>query len=47
MFEVVEFPESELEYWSLFFSIDENDDKPIVPKLTLTERKAKFKGMFK
>lgn len=30
MFEIKAFPESELEYWSIYFSIDDNQDDPIV-----------------
>jgi hypothetical protein len=28
VFEVMSWPDSELEYWAAFFSIDDNGDKP-------------------
>ena len=34
VFEVLEWPSSELEYWSIFFSINDNKDKPIIEKIT-------------
>lgn len=50
VFEVMSWPESELEYWSLFFSITEKD-KPIFEKkkpeeISVTESKAQFKSLF-
>ncbi len=50
VFEVMRWPESELEYWSLFFSI-KHTDKPIVTKrkaeqFSVKESKAKFKMLF-
>jgi hypothetical protein len=30
VFEVMSWPDSELEYWSAFFSIDDNNDKPTI-----------------
>jgi hypothetical protein len=30
VFEIEEWPESELEWWAAFFSIDANKDKPII-----------------
>lgn len=32
VFEVMEWPNSELEFWAASFSIDQNKDKPIIPK---------------
>lgn len=32
VFEIMEWPSTELEYWAAFFSIDENNDKPIIQK---------------
>ena len=48
VFEVLEFPASELEYWSVFFSIDDNKDKPIIEEKTpetisIAESKARFR----
>jgi len=45
----MDYPETELEYWALFFSIDENKDKPILTpaKLTLAQTKDKIRGVFK
>ena len=40
------YPDSELEWWSLFFSIDANKDEPIPEKLTTAEAKAKLRGVF-
>ncbi len=34
MFEVEEWPSSELEHWSIFFSIDDNKDSPIMKQKT-------------
>lgn len=50
VFEVMEWPVSELEHWSIFFSIDDNKDKPIftvkTPEtISLTESKAKFREL--
>lgn len=50
VFEVMEWPASELEHWSIFFSIDDNKDKPtIVTKtpdtISLTESKSKFREL--
>ena len=49
VFEVMDYPETELEYQALFFSIDENKDKPILTpvKLTLAQTKDKIRGVFK
>lgn len=51
VFEVMSWPSSELEYWSIFFSIQDNKDKPIITKKTadeisVHESKAKFKSIF-
>jgi hypothetical protein len=32
----MQFPASELEYWSLYFSIDDNQDKPKVKQETVS-----------
>lgn len=50
VFEVMSWPESELEYWQLFYSITEKD-KPIIHKktaddITVRESKAQFKALF-
>lgn len=50
VFEVMSWPESELEYWQLFYSITEKD-KPIIHKKTaddisVRESKAQFKALF-
>ena len=50
VFEVMEWPASELEHWSIFFSIDDNKDKPIIvtktpDKISLTESKSKFREL--
>ena len=50
VFEVMEFPSSELEHWSIFFSIDDNKDKPIFTKktpetVTITESKESFREL--
>ena len=29
----MEYPLSELEYWAAFFSIDDNEDKPLLQKV--------------
>lgn len=34
VFEVEGWPSSELEHWSIFFSINDNKDKPIIVKHT-------------
>lgn len=34
VFEVMGWPSSELEHWSIFFSINDNKDKPIIEKKT-------------
>jgi hypothetical protein len=46
----MEWPASELEHWSIFFSIDDNKDKPIITvktpeTISLTESKAKFREL--
>lgn len=44
VFEVESWPSSELEHWSIFFSINDNKDKPIIVKKTaetITERESK------
>lgn len=50
MFEVMGWPASELEYWSIFFSIDDNKDKPIIVTKTpqtvsLVESKSRFREL--
>lgn len=50
VFEVMRWPESELEYWSLFLSIKPTD-KPIITKpkaehISVKESKSKFKMLF-
>ena len=50
VFEVMGWPASELEYWSLFFSIDDNKDKPIIVRktpqtVTLVESKSRFREL--
>jgi len=50
VFEVMRWPASELEHWSLFFSITDKD-KPIVTKKTaetisVVESKANFRKLF-
>ena len=50
VFEVMGWPASELEHWSLFFSIDDNKDKPIIvtktpETITLAESKVKFREL--
>lgn len=51
VFEVMSWPSSELEYWSIFFSIQDNKDKPIITtktadEISVYESKAKFKSIF-
>lgn len=51
VFEVMSWPDSELEHWSVFFSIT-NKDKPIITKrdpakVTINESKAAFKALFR
>lgn len=48
VFEVMGWPASELEYWSIFFSIDDNKDKPTIAKktretITVAESKRGFR----
>lgn len=50
VFEVMGWPASELEYWSLFFSIDDNKDKPIIvtktpTTISLVESKSRFREL--
>ena len=50
VFEVMRWPASELEYWSIFFSIDDNKDKPIITvktpeTISLAESKSKFREL--
>ena len=50
VFEVMGWPASELEHWSIFFSIDDNKDKPIITvktpeTITLDESKVKFREL--
>lgn len=50
VFEVMGWPASELEHWSLFFSIDDNKDKPIIVTKTpltvsLVESKSRFREL--
>ncbi|MNJ08720.1 hypothetical protein D3C77_28440 [compost metagenome] len=50
VFEVMGWPASELEYWSLFFSIDDNKDKPIIvtktpTTISLVESKSCFREL--
>lgn len=50
VFEVMSWPDSELEYWSVFFAITPKD-KPIITKRTaeqinVSESKAKFRQLF-
>jgi len=50
VFEVMRWPASELEHWSLFFSVTDKD-KPIITKKTATtisvmESKANFRRLF-
>ena len=46
LFEVLEFPASELEWWSCVFSIDANGDKPITAKPKGVDTPARFKAFF-
>ena len=51
VFEVMAWPADELEYWSIFFSIDDNKDKPIVTvrkaeHVSVEESKSRFKNLF-
>jgi len=45
----MQWPASELEYWSLYFSIDANEDKPAVNQESVTVEKSKagFKEIWK
>lgn len=47
-FEVMKFPASELEFWSLSFSIDDNPTLPdkTPDEISVAESKAKFKEMW-
>ena len=50
VFEVLEWPRSELEHWSIFFSINDNKDKAIIEKktaknITLSQSKSSFREM--
>ena len=50
VFEVLEWPRSELEHWSIFFSINDNKDKPIIEKktaknITISQSKSSFREM--
>ena len=50
VFEVMGWPASELEHWSIFFSIDDNKDKPITTTKTpqtvsLVESKSRFREL--
>jgi hypothetical protein len=50
VFEVMGWPASELEYWSLFFSIDDNKDRPVIVTKTpetvsLVESKSRFREL--
>jgi hypothetical protein len=50
VFEVMGWPASELEYWSLFFSIDDNKDNPIIvtktpATISLVESKSRFREL--
>ena len=49
VFEVMGWPASELEHWSIFFSIDDNKDKPIITKtpqtVSLVESKSRFREL--
>jgi hypothetical protein len=50
VFEVMRWPESELDYWSLFFNIKPTDKPIITTKQTedvsVVESKSKFKMLF-
>ena len=48
VFEVLGWPSSELEHWSIFFSINDNKDKAIIEKktaknITIRESKNSFR----
>ncbi len=50
VFEVMEWPSSELEHWSIFFSINDNKDKPIIETKTaetisMRESKSAFRDL--
>lgn len=50
VFEVMEWPSSELEHWSIFFSINDNKDKPIIERktaetITLRQSKQSFREL--
>ena len=50
VFEVMGWPASELEHWSIFFSIDDNKDKPIITvktpeTISLVESKSRFREL--
>ena len=50
VFEVMGWPASELEHWSIFFSIDDNKDKPITitntpQTVSLVESKSRFREL--
>ena len=50
VFEVLEWPRSALEHWSIFFSINDNKDKAIIEKktaktITLSQSKNSFREM--
>lgn len=50
VFEVMQWPASELDYWSVFYNIKPTD-KPIITKrvaedMSVTESKASFKRLF-
>jgi len=51
VFEVMSWPSDELEYWSIFFSIDDNKDKPIIvqrkaDEISVVESRNQFKQIF-
>jgi len=48
VFEVMAYPEDELLHWQVFFSIDDNKDKPIItiPKQSTKESIAAFREAF-
>ena len=50
VFEVMGWPASELEHWSIFFSIDDNKDKPTTitktpQTVSLVESKSRFREL--
>ena len=49
VFEVMQFPATELEYWSLFFSIDDNQDRFIPDPKTIDVKESikSFKEVWK